>query len=82
MATFTKKLIRDEVPPMAASASVEAYLPMTIMSAALNSSWNTPESMSGTEKRRSLGNNAPVFMSISYFFPPVYDISNPTRPIT
>ena len=66
--TFTKKLMRDEVAPMAERALVVEYCPIIIISAALKSSCNRFDKINGTEKSNILGRIEPLHISISNFF--------------
>ena len=65
MNTLMSKLISAPVEPTAASAVWPVKRPTTTISAALKNSCKTPESISGTAKRRILPSSGPLHMSIS-----------------
>ena len=62
------RLIKALVEPTAASASLPVKRPTTMMSAALNSSWRIPDSISGMAKIKILLKSGPEHISISYDF--------------
>jgi hypothetical protein len=55
----------EDVEPTAARAPLPAKRPTTMMSAALNSSCNMPDSIKGMENKRILPRSGPLVMSIS-----------------
>ena len=69
MNKFISRFIKDVVAPTAASDVSPAYLPTTIISAALNKSCNTPESIKGILKSNIFPNSGPLHISISYLVP-------------
>ncbi|MPM28228.1 hypothetical protein SDC9_74747 [bioreactor metagenome] len=62
---FVSRLIRAALDPTAAMELSPENRPTTITSAALNSSWSTPEAISGTAKRSIFFRIGPLHISIS-----------------
>ena len=60
-----RRLMRDVVAPTAARQSLPAKRPTTMISAALNSNWNTPVAATGSAKRTTGANGAPCRNGIS-----------------